>query len=320
MLRRSCGPLLFIVPPYSERTHLRISPDHRQSVAIVISVAVAQEYKSDQSLEALSKLAPPRCRVLRGGAISETDGASLVPGDVVVLSVGDRVPADLRLLAAVDLAIDESSLTGENEPVHKTASRERLRGVARTGGFGAGARSDVAVTVAPNAAEPLTSSLGEGALHQLPVAERTNCAFMGTLVRGGRGTGVVVATGMSTELGHVCSLLDKAEDRKSPLQTRMDELGQRLTTISFGIIGCIVLHGVIFGHKNVLDMFTVGVSLAVAAIPEGLPIVVTVTLALGVQVKRGCRGALDAGPTLASAPPPCSAWLRAKPSLRNCRR
>ena len=93
-----------------------------QSVAIVISVAVYQEYKSDQSLEALSKLAPPNCRVLRDGVTVEVDAASLVPGDIVLLAVGDRIPADLRLLVSVDLAIDESSLTGENEPCSKTSN------------------------------------------------------------------------------------------------------------------------------------------------------------------------------------------------------
>ena len=257
-----------------------------QSVAIVISVAVFQEYKSDQSLEALSKLAPPHCRVLRGGIVADVDASSLVPGDIVVLAVGDRVPADLRLLAAVDLAIDESSLTGENEPVAKVSSHGAL--LQRSFGEGSGGSRDAVVTIAP-VGSPLPAAT------PLPVAERTNCAFMGTLVRAGRGSGVVVATAMSTELGHVCAILDKADERKSPLQTRMDELGQRLTTISFGIIGCIVLHGIAFGRKGVLDMFTVGVSLAVAAIPEGLPIVVTVTLALGVQVRPFAGGGEERG-------------------------
>ena len=164
------------------------------AVAIVLTVAIIQEYKSDQSLEALSKLAPPFCRVMRDSAIVEVTAAALVPGDIVVLAVGDRVPADLRLVASVDLAVDESSLTGENEPALKASSLARQ-----------------AAALSIDHATPLGV---------LPVAERSNCAFMGTLVRVGRGSGVVVAAGMATELGLVFGMLGRAGERKSPLQVR----------------------------------------------------------------------------------------------------
>lgn len=215
---------------------------------IVTTVACVQEYKSDQSLQALTKLAPHHCNVRRDGRLIDIEASELVPGDIVVIAGGDRIPADLRLLEAVELSVDESSLTGENEPADKTSSQ--------------------------------LSAAADGA--DIPIAERRNVCFMGSLVRSGRGLGVVVSIGMQTELGHVCAMMDNAEDRKSPLQKKMDDLGKRLSVISFAIIGVIVLLGLL-EHKALLDMFTIGVSLAVAAIPEGLPIVVTVTLALGVQ-------------------------------------
>ena len=202
----------------------------------MITVAVVQEYKSDESLAALSKLAPHHCHVLREGRLSDCEASALVPGDVVIISGGDRIPADLRLLEVVELAIDESSLTGETEPSEKSAS------IVLPGGG------------APDA--------------NIPLADRKNSTFMGSLVRAGRGRGVVVCTGMATELGHVCALMDAAEDRKSPLQQKMDALGKKLSLVSFVIIGVIVLIG-LATKKPVLEMFTIGVSLAVAAIPEG---------------------------------------------------
>ncbi len=237
-----------------------------QAVVIVIAVACVQEYKSDQSIAALSKLAPHRALVLRDGRSTEVQAAELVPGDVVLLSTGDRVPADLRLLQASELCIDESSLTGENEP--------SLKGV---------------LPVLPPGWTPPPSSdssslvvLVEGA-PTVPVAERSCIAYMGSLVRGGRGRGVVIGTGMATELGSVLALMDSAEQRKSPLQESMDILAQRLSMLSFAVIALIFILGVTVSKIGWLEMFNIGVALAVAAIPEGLPIVVTVTLALGVQ-------------------------------------
>lgn len=227
---------------------------------IVLTVAVVQEYKSDQSLAALSKLAPPRCHCLRDGRVVDVEASVLVAGDIVIFAGGDRVPADVRLVEAVELAIDESSLTGETEPSEKTTQPVHAHSDSQAG-VGAG---ELSIPV------------------EVPVAERRCIAYMGSLVRTGRGRAVVVATGMGTELGKVMSMMDSAEERKSPLQEKMDDLAKRLSLISFGIIAVIFVIG-LFYHKGWQEMFTIGVSLAVAAIPEGLPIVVTVTLALGVQ-------------------------------------
>uniref|UniRef100_A0A671Q0Q5 P-type Ca(2+) transporter n=1 Tax=Sinocyclocheilus anshuiensis TaxID=1608454 RepID=A0A671Q0Q5_9TELE len=169
----------------------------------------------------------------------------LVPGDTVCLSVGERVPADLRLFEAVDLSVDESSLTGETSPSTKTSAHQP----AATNG---------------------------------DITSRSNIAFMGTLVRCGKAKGIVIGTGENSEFGEVFKMMQAEEAPKTPLQKSMDLLGKQLSLYSFGIIGVIMMVGWLQG-KYILDMFTIGVSLAVAAIPEGLPIVVTVTLALGVM-------------------------------------
>lgn len=216
------------------------------AIIIVVTVAFIQEYRSEKSLEALNKLVPHHCHLVRDGILSDVLANDLVPGDVVHFGIGDRIPADCRLTTCVELEIDESNLTGENRPRRKISE---------------------AIS---------TASYGELALN-----ERENIAFMGTLVRQGRGEGIVVATGKSTEFGHVFELMQEVEVRKTPLQISMNDLGKQLSMFSFAVIGVIVLIGVI-QKRSWLDMFTIGVSLAVAAIPEGLPIVVTVTLALGV--------------------------------------
>lgn len=167
----------------------------------------------------------------------------LVPGDVVFLNIGDRVPADMRLFEAVDLSIDESSFTGETDPAGKT----------------------------PDA---IMKAGDEGNVK--------NVAFMGTLVRCGSGKGIVISTGENSRFGEVFKMMQAEESPKTPLQKSMDILGAQLSVYSFIIIGGIGLLGWAQG-KAFLDMLNIGVSLAVAAIPEGLPIVVTVTLALGVQ-------------------------------------
>ncbi|KAM9288204.1 calcium-transporting ATPase type 2C member 1 isoform 5-T5 [Cariama cristata] len=215
------------------------------AILIVVTVAFVQEYRSEKSLEELSKLVPPECHCVREGRVEHTLARDLVPGDTVCLSVGDRVPADLRLFEAVDLSVDESSLTGETAPCSKSTAPQP----AATNG-------------------DLTS--------------RSNIAFMGTLVRCGKAKGIVIGTGENSEFGEVFKMMQAEEAPKTPLQKSMDLLGKQLSLYSFGIIGVIMLVGWLQG-KHILDMFTIGVSLAVAAIPEGLPIVVTVTLALGVM-------------------------------------
>uniref|UniRef100_A0A8D3D969 Calcium-transporting ATPase n=1 Tax=Scophthalmus maximus TaxID=52904 RepID=A0A8D3D969_SCOMX len=203
------------------------------------------EYRSEKSLEELGKLVPPECHCVRDGNLEHLLARELVPGDTVCLSVGERVPADLRLFEATDLSVDESSLTGETAPCSK-------------------------------------STFHQPAASNGDIASRINVAFMGTLVRCGKAKGIVIGTGESSEFGEVFKMMQAEEAPKTPLQKSMDLLGKQLSLYSFGIIGVIMLVGWLQG-KRILDMFTIGVSLAVAAIPEGLPIVVTVTLALGVM-------------------------------------
>ncbi|KAK8787164.1 hypothetical protein V5799_023060, partial [Amblyomma americanum] len=235
------------------------------AIIIVVTVAFVQEYRSEKSLEELNKLVPPTCHCLRGGQAETFLAKNLVPGDIIILNVGDRVPADIRLFSAVDLMIDESSFTGETEPAAKVTA-------------------------------PLEKA-GNG------IASKRNLAFMGTLVRYGNGRGVVINTGEKSEFGDIFKMMQAEEAPKTPLQRSMDTLGKQLSLYSFGIIGLIMLLGWIQG-RPLLEMFNIGVSLlmlmrcdlvifidllspllslAVAAIPEGLPIVVTVTLALGVM-------------------------------------
>ena len=217
------------------------------AIIIVVTVGFVQEQRSEKSLEALNKLVPHYCHLTRDG-LKRTELANiLVPGDIVSISVGDRIPADLRLVSAADLEIDESNLTGETKPARKHS-------------------------------EPVNA---DSVHHDPDISERTNTAFMGTLVKNGRGVGLVVATGDQSEFGVIFGMMQDIEERKTPLQLSMDELAKKLSAISFAVIGVICLIGV-WQKRSWLEMFTIGVSLAVAAIPEGLPIVVTVTLALGV--------------------------------------
>ena len=214
------------------------------ALLIVITVGIVQEYRSEKSLEALSNLVPPSCHLVRDNHVSTVYARELVPGDVVKFGTGDRIPADVRIATAYSLSVDESTLTGEALP------RRKVTGAIEGDG------SDASIN------------------------ERENIAFMGTLVSSGEGTGIVVATGTNTEFGSIFDMVDQVSERRTPLQSSMDELAQRLSIISLTLIGCILLIG-IFQNRPWLEMFTIGVSLAVAAIPEGLPIVVTVTLALG---------------------------------------
>ncbi|SSD59083.1 probable Calcium-transporting ATPase 1 [Saccharomycodes ludwigii] len=217
------------------------------AIVIVVTVGFVQEYRSEKSLEALNHLVPAECHLIRCGIESNGILAStLVPGDLVRFKVGDRIPADLRIVEAVGLTIDESNLTGENEPVSK----------------------NVDPVILPDNGAP-------------NVSQRSCIAYMGTLVREGHGKGIVVGTGKDTAFGAVFDMMSSIEKPKTPLQQAMDKLGKDLSLISFVLIGLICLLG-IFQGRSWLDMFQISVSLAVAAIPEGLPIIVTVTLALGV--------------------------------------
>lgn len=274
------------------------------AVTIVVTVGFVQEYRSEKSLEALNKLVPHNAHIRRGGTTNRSrampedrnaiemeplvDGytekvsstipaAQLVVGDMVLFSTGDRIPADIRITQAADLSIDESNLTGENEPVHKyTEMLHRDHQQKQL--------DDISRSSSPMPYGPAAGTVGA----DVRLNEQHNIAFMGTLVRSGYGEGIVIATGGQTEFGTISLSLQEIEAPRTPLQQSMDRLGQQLSYMSFAVIGLIMLVGLLQGKKP-LDLFTIGVSLAVAAIPEGLPIIVTVTLALGVlrMAKRG---------------------------------
>lgn len=221
------------------------------AIVIVVTVAFIQEYRSQQSLEALNNLVPPKCNVIRNGQLQNVDAEEVVPGDIISLNMGDRVPADAKLVQCNGLLIDESTFTGESVARPKSEYSE--------------------------SAQDLESS-GASGQSSVPV----NIALMGTLVLAGNSKAVVVTIGTKTEFGKLFQEVEQMEKRKTPLQLKMDELGQQLSFVCLIFIGCIALIGVIRG-KSFFSMFNIGVSLAVAAIPEGLPICVTVTLALGVM-------------------------------------
>lgn len=216
------------------------------AIIIVGTVGFIQEYRSEKSLEALKTLVPLRCNVIRSAQTMNILAEELVPGDIIRLSSGDRVPADGRLVASTDLFVDESSLTGEPEPREKNSN------------------------AIPDIADDST------------ISDRHNIVFLGSLVCTGNGLAVVIATGAHTEFGKTYQEMKDVETKRTPLQVKMDDLGQQISMFSIGIIVCICIIGSIQG-KSILSMFNIGVSLAVAAIPEGLPICVTVTLALGVM-------------------------------------
>ncbi len=220
-------------------------------MAIVVMngvIGFIQDEKAERVLEALKKLSAPGAKALRGGRIEAIEASKLVPGDVIALEAGDSVPADCRIIEAHYLKVDESALTGESHPIDKDA---------------------------------------DAIENAMPLADRTNMAYLGTHVVYGRARATVVATGMSTEMGKIAKLLSEARPQPTPLQKRLDEFGKKLVYAAGFICAVIFGLGVLRGEKT-LDMFLTSVSLAVAAIPEGLPAVVTITLALGVQrmVKR----------------------------------
>ena len=221
-------------------------------MAIVIlnaTLGVVQERRAEQALAALKKMAAPDAQVIRDGSRRTIPSTQLVPGDIVLLEAGNFIPADVRLLEAVNLRVEEAALTGESVPVQKDAAI-RLQAEATIG-------------------------------------DRKNTAFMGTVVSYGRGKGVVVSTGMHTQIGMIATMLQAVEQEATPLQNRLDQLGKTLGWASLAICALVFLVGWARGH-NPLDMFLIAVSLAIAAVPEGLPAVVTITLALGMRemIKR----------------------------------
>jgi Ca2+-transporting ATPase len=253
-------------------------------VAIVIlntAIGIIQESKAEEALAALKKMAAPDAHVIRDGHRVTVPARELVPGDIVLLEAGSIVPADLRLTQSMNLKIEEASLTGESVPVNKYADKTL----------------------------PEVVSIGD----------RHNLAFMSTVVTYGRGQGVVTATGMYTEIGHIAEMIQSVEEEDTPLQKKLDQLGKTLGIASLAVCGLVFIVGllrpVVLGQNvtdwlaHIKELFMLAVSLAIAAVPEGLPAVVTICLALGMQemVKRHALiRRLPAVETLGSATVICS--------------
>ncbi len=233
-------------------------------------IGAYQEKKAESSLEALKNLAAPNSKVMRDGEVKEIPSRELVPGDIVILETGAIVPADVRLIEAVNLKIQEAALTGESVPVEKQT--DALSG------------SDVAL------------------------GDRVNLAFSSSMVTYGRGRGVVTSTGMHTEVGKIADMLQHTVDTETPMSRRLEQLGKILGIAALAICAVIFLVGILYGN-SIIDMFMTAVSLAVAAIPEGLPAVSTIVLAIGVQrlvKKNAIIRTLPAVETLGSATVICS--------------
>ena len=233
-------------------------------------IGVAQESKAEKSLEALQKLSGHEAKVIRNGSIKVLPAKELVKGDIVVLETGDYIPADLRIFEAINLKVQEASLTGESVPVEKYASKIEEE--------------------------------------ELPIGDRANMLFSSSLVTYGRGKGIVVETGMDTEVGKIAGIISNTEKQETPLQKKLNQLGKTLGIVALAICVFIFLIGIIQG-REVISMFMTAVSLAVAAIPEGLVAVSTIVLAIGVQkmVKRNAIvKRLPAVETLGSSTVICS--------------
>ncbi len=254
-----------------------------ESIAIAVIVLFAvllgfiQEYRAERAIEALRQMAAPTASVLRDGAEVKIPARELVPGDVILLHTGDRMPADARLLEAVNLQIEEAALTGESVPVEKHTN-------------------------------PLSSHPSTGSGQALPVGDRKNMVYAGTAATYGRGKALVVATGMQTEFGKIAQLLQTVETGKTPLQHNLDKVGTALARAAFVVVAIIVALGLFRGQPFV-EMLIFGIALAVAVVPEALPAVVTISLAIGVQkmVKRNALiRRLPAVETLGSTSVICS--------------
>ncbi len=222
--------------------------DYKDAVAIAAIVVLnailgfSQEYRAEKAMAALKKLAVPSVRIRREGKVSEIPAFHLVPGDIVLLEAGNFVAADCRVLESADLQTQESALTGESEPNGKSAAA-----IAQS---------------------------------ELPLGDRHNMVYMGTFVTAGRGHAVVTETGMRTELGHIATLIQTVSREPTPLQRRLDRLGKALAVVALFLVAAIFILGWLRGEELKL-LFLTAVSIAVAAVPEGLPAVVTIALTLG---------------------------------------
>ena len=250
--------------------------DYIDAVAIIVIVVLnailgfTQEYRAEKAMAALKKLSVPTVKVRRDSHVQEISASELVPGDIILLEAGALVPSDARLLESINLHTQEAALTGESEPVDK----------------------NVAMLTGEN----------------LPLGDRRNMVHMGTEVTYGRGLAVVTETGMHTELGHIAEMIQTVEREPTPLQKRLEQLGRGLAVIALGIVTVVFVLGILRGEDARL-MFITAISMAVAAIPEGLPAVVTIALALGAQrmlKRRALIRKLPAVETLGSVTVICS--------------
>ncbi|MGB9789691.1 calcium-transporting P-type ATPase, PMR1-type [Thermotoga caldifontis] len=218
-------------------------------VVLNATLSTIQEAKAEKSLQLLKKMAAPSARVLRDGIVQTVPSREIVPGDVVILEAGNYVPADGRLIESVNLSVSEAALTGESQPVEKS-----------------------------------TEAIDEP---NLPIGDRTNMVYSGTIVSRGRGRAIVTATGNETEIGKIAKMLTEMEEEETPLQKNLEKLGKQIGLIVLIICAIVFAVGILEGNP-ILEMFLTAVSLAVAAVPEGLPAVVTIVLALGMynMVKR----------------------------------
>ncbi len=216
-------------------------------MAIVVLNALLgyiQESKAEKAMAALKKMAVPLVRVRREGHVQEIPAIQLVPGDIIILEAGNSIPADCRVMESINMQVQESILTGESAAVEK--EEEVLTG------------------------------------EKLTIGDRRNMLYMGTVVTYGRGTAIVVETGMNTELGKIAELLQSVGQETTPLQKRLDRMGKMLAVAALVIVGIVFGLGLLRG-EDIFEMFRISISMAVAAIPEGLPAVVTISLAMGAQ-------------------------------------
>src|SRR5215211_1862158 len=250
--------------------------DYEDSIAIAVIVVLnaalgfVQEYRAERAMAALKRLSAPSVKVRREGHVREISARELVPGDVVLLEAGNMVPADGRLVEGANLRVQEAALTGESEPVGKDPA-------------------------------PLEEE-------DSPLGERAGMVYLSTVVARGRGLFVVTETGMATELGKIAAMIQASGPEQTPLQRRLNQVGRVLALAALAIVGVVFTLGVLRG-ENLELMFLTAVSLAVAAVPEGLPAVVTGALALGAErmLRRRARiRKLAAGETLGSVTVICS--------------
>lgn len=272
-LQQFLSPLIYVL---LAAVIISLIVEHYMDAWVILGVLVfnaivgfVQETRAEAAMEALMRMAAPRARVRRGGKISSVAARTIVPGDIILLETGDKVPADARLIETSNLKLTEAALTGESVAVDKH-----------------------------------TKALSE----DVPLSERKNLVFMGTAVAYGRATAVVVTTGMSTEMGRIATGIQEVKEEKTPIQESVTKLSRYIMVLLLGVIGVLVVVGLVRGLPW-LEVFLLAVAAAVSAIPEGLPAVVTVVLALGMRAMAGRNAIirrLVAVETLGSATVICS--------------